>query len=137
MAGNLVYLKYNHGVLRAAVLFLLFAIVTGFRSCQSFDQKTAIRCKLGQISSFALSASLQKSPGSNANNGESKWSTTGAAAEADLSISVLTISDFIDVFNLAGGQFADTCDTFAELLSLYSNIIQLFIPKLLWPEYTG
>jgi ribosomal protein S18 acetylase RimI-like enzyme len=49
----------------------------------------------------------------------------------------LEIGDMEQIFNLASGQFSERCDSLAELLSLWTNILYLFIPKLLWPEYMG
>lgn len=57
--------------------------------------------------------------------------------DQNVSVGRLDIGDMQQIFKLASGQFSENYNSLPELVSLWGNILYLFIPKLLWPDYMG
>ena len=97
------------------------------------QQSTICRAILQQSQADTKSAaSMDKQ-----NNNLMKNSDSDSLEEADVQVRKVRARDMVEVFFLARRQFVGDCESFQEVMSLYWNIVFLFLPKLLWPAFMG
>ena len=53
----------------------------------------------------------------------------------DIYVSDAGLGDLIDLIKLANGQFGHTCKSLQDLVRLNIEIIKLFVPKLIFPQF--
>ena len=53
----------------------------------------------------------------------------------DIYVSDAGLGDLIDLIKLANGQFGHTCRSLQDLVKLNIEIIKLFVPKLIFPQF--